>query len=73
LEHNICNDLANVSFNTKIHARLATHHNEGNKVNPLFLEELQRDNEWVEKDDKVVQRAHVEDNLTWDQVEAAAT
>jgi hypothetical protein len=53
------------------HARFARIH-KGNKVNPLFLEEFQWDNEWVDKDAEVDHKVHVDDDLTWDQVDAAA-
>jgi hypothetical protein len=66
-------DLAYISFNSKIQERFARLHHEGNKVNPLFVEEFQWDNEWVNKDAEVVQRVHEEDDLTWDQVDFAAT
>lgn len=71
--HKTLDDLSYVSFNTKIDARFAKIHREGNKVNPLFLEEFQWDNEWVDKDAEVEQRVHVDDDLTWDQVDGATT
>ncbi|KAM0898061.1 hypothetical protein ACQ4PT_022151 [Festuca glaucescens] len=73
LGHPKLDDLSYISFNSKIQERFARLHHEGNKVNPLFLEEFQWDNEWVDKDAEVVQRVHEEDDLTWDQVDAAAT
>jgi hypothetical protein len=72
LGHPKLDDLSYISYNSKIRDRFARLHHEGNKVNPLFLEEFQWDNEWVDKNAEVVERVHEEEDLTWDQVDAAA-
>jgi hypothetical protein len=57
-----------------IHARFARIHKEGNKVNLLFLEEFQWDDEWVDKDNEVVQQMYAsKDDLTWGQVDVVVT